>query len=135
MTQSQLPDFGQTHPVDLIQFARNLAQSVESAAQRTAGDRAYYAAFLASREFFAAKGYLTATGSARDHQLVALELRARGGNRLGNRLEQLRRARNKVTYELTSLYSLGALGDRHVRPLSSMITIAEEVMEGVTRIP
>ncbi len=46
-------------PSQYLDLARKLAREPDIAAIRSAADRAYYAAFLVSRDTLAAKNYLT----------------------------------------------------------------------------
>ena len=65
---------------------------------RTAVDRAYYAAFLTARDQLAAKGYSDFDASSRTHGQVRSALLSLEPE-LGDALDVLRRARNRLTYE------------------------------------
>ena len=85
-------------PEAYLDLARELANRSESAATRTAADRAYYAAFLTCRDMLAEKGHMTPYGTAQDHRYVAETLKKVLGAS-GNDEHRLRRARNTATYE------------------------------------
>lgn len=53
-------------PRTFLDLAEDLARSADESARRTAADRAYYAAFLYSRDQLAAKGYMTPYYTAGD---------------------------------------------------------------------
>ena len=129
--QSQLPEFEALDPADLLTVARSLQGNADPASKRSAGDRAYYAAFLISRVELANRGLLIPTGRPDDHRLVMTVLRGSLGNNMGNRMEQLRRARNMVTYDMRQL----RVSDRDVRPLAWMIQTAEDLIKRVRALP
>ena len=64
------PLYEPVDPEAYLELAKDLSLKSEAAAKRTAADRAYYAAFLASRNFLEGKGYITPHGDERDHQYV-----------------------------------------------------------------
>ena len=129
MTSRQRPLFPALDPADYIGLADELASRPEQAARRTAADRAYYAAFLISREQLTAKGYIVPHYSQDDHKYVAENLKLLLGT-FGNQENRLRAARNRVTYDTRDLtYSQGQ------PPLNWMVDTAKEIIERVKKLP
>ena len=124
------PLFEALEPATLLDIAKKLAQESDSAALRTAGDRAYFAAFLTSRDQLAAKGYISPYDASEDHAYISRQLKlALGG--IGDLELQLRRARNMVTYDTRDLTH----DTRYARPLKWMIDTAESIIERVIALP
>ena len=98
MPSSATRNFRPVEPDVYLQLAIEWAQSDNEAILRTAVDRAYYAAFLATRDQLEAKGYGSFAASSRAHGQVRAALWS-VRSRLGRRLSALRRARNRLTYE------------------------------------
>ena len=118
-------------PITLLELANQLSNG-DSAAIRTAGDRAYYAAFLASRDLLATKGYITPYYGTKDHDYISTQLkRPEILGSYGDRELQLRRARNEVTYKTGPLTMAG----RNVRPLRWMVETAQEIIDRVSALP
>lgn len=125
MTSRRKPVFPAIDPADYVGLADELASRPEQAAKRTAADRAYYAAFLFSRDQLEMKGYMTRYGYAEDHPYVTQKLRELLGF-LGNEEFRMRRHRNKVTYET---------GDVGKPSLDWMLKTAEKIIESVKKLP
>lgn len=85
-------------PESLLDLAQELGGRDDTAARRTAVDRAYYSAFLHSRDLLAAKGYFSPTNTTLDHRTLPTWLTRVVSLRAGNDLVRLRRARNRYTY-------------------------------------
>ncbi|MBI4216394.1 MAG: hypothetical protein HY687_03255 [Chloroflexi bacterium] len=111
-------------PTTYLDLARELASRRDTAARRTAADRAYYAAFLYSRDQLELKGYITPYQSTEDHKYVTENLRALIGS-AGNDEYRLREARNDVTYKT------GQLQDK----LQWMINTADVIVQRVRALP
>lgn len=90
--------FEPVEPAEYLQLADEWAQSDNSATLRSAVDRAYYAAFLIVRDELTNKGYGSFAASSRVHGQVSRSL-VKVHRELGERLANLRRARNALTYE------------------------------------
>ena len=90
--------FGAVEPVEYLQLADEWALADNWATLRSAVDRAYYAAFLTVRDELTRKGYGSFDASSRTHGQVSRSL-AEVRRELGERLANLRRARNALTYE------------------------------------
>ena len=121
------PDFAAVDPQEYLQIAKRLASSPNAADRRTAADRAYYAAFLFSRDTLSAKGYITPYYSSQDHEYVARELKSKHilGS-AGNDENRLRSARNKVTYDCRALTD---------HTLEWFINTAERIIQNVSNLP
>jgi len=117
-------------PVAYLELADELSSKSETAARRTAADRAYFAAFLASRDLLAEKGYLKPFYSEYDHQYVSNRLRQVLGT-FGNEENRLRRARNCVTYDTRDLNSM----QQHVCSLKWVLNTAREIIRRVNMLP
>ncbi|MBI2909690.1 MAG: hypothetical protein HYX92_18780 [Chloroflexi bacterium] len=119
------PQFSALDPAAYLDLANELASRPEAEAKRTAADRAYYAAFLFSRDQLAAKGYLVPYYSLEDHRYVAECLRELLGA-VGNDENRLRQRRNTVTYDTRDLSSPS---------LQWMINTAQKITELVKELP
>ncbi len=129
MTLRQEPVFPAIDPVAYIGFADELAAKTELPAKRTAADRAYFAAFLTSRDQLTAKGYIVPHYSRDDHKYVAENLKLLLGA-FGNQENRLRTARNRVTYDTRDLtHSQGQPS------LNWMVNTAKEIIERVKKLP
>lgn len=91
--------------IEYLNLARRLAGTAENPADeaelRSAISRAYYAAFIRARNFLRDRDRLTIP-TARTHQYVIAQFQNSPDSRrqkLGNRLEILRRYRNQADYE------------------------------------
>lgn len=89
-----------------LELAKELTQRASTdalweAALRSAISRAYYASFCAAREYAVQNLGYVASFSAADHLSLRLHFRIQGGEwtRVANRLDDLRRWRNRCDYE------------------------------------
>ncbi len=129
MTSRQKPLFPAIDPVAYIGLVDELASKAELPAKRTAADRAYFAAFLTSRDQLTAKGYIMPLYNADDHKYVAENLKILLGA-FGNEENRLRTARNRVTYDTRDLtYSQGQPS------LKWMVDTAKEIIERIKKLP
>jgi hypothetical protein len=110
-------------------LADELASKPESSAKRTAADRAYFAAFLTSRDQLTAKGYLTPYYSSEDHKYVAEKLKILLGA-FGNEENRLRTARNQVTYDTRDLTT-----EEGQPSLKWIVNTAKQIIERVSKLP
>ena len=115
-------------PSEYLALAAELAASSSAASRRSAIDRAYYAAFLATRDGLISKGYISATQGSRAHRQVA-EALLHITRDAGEMLIDLRYARNRLTYE-TGLLTLPRR-----QPLQSLLDSAHAVIEAVRALP
>jgi hypothetical protein len=129
LTSRRKPVFPAIDPADYIGLADELASSPEQAAKRTAADRAYYAAFLISRDQLTIKGYITPNYNLRDHEYVTESLKRKDLlGTFGNEEYRLRIARNRVTYDTRDLtYSQPSL--------NWMVNTAKKIIERVNKLP
>lgn len=127
------PLYESIDPETYLELAKELSLKKEASAKRTAADRAYYAAFLASRDFLAKKGYVTPYGDERDHQYINETLkRIDILGSFGNNGLRLRRARNMATY---NNQEISTTTHQYGRPLEWMLNTAEEIIERVKQLP
>ncbi len=127
MISKSSPEFSALDPRSYIRLADELAIRPEPEAIRTAGDRAYYAAFLFSRDCLKSKGYITPFYDERDHKYLTESLKRPDILKsLGNEEYRLRRHRNKLTYHTQ---------DVGYPPLQWMISTAKEIIEKVEALP
>ncbi|MCD6093285.1 MAG: hypothetical protein J7J51_00600 [Candidatus Omnitrophica bacterium] len=90
-------------PLDFLKLAEELISFGDEARLRTAVSRAYYGAFLFSREWLRAKRWLL-YGDARDHYRVKNGLRKYRGRKISDKLHFLyRKLRGDADYELTKV--------------------------------
>jgi hypothetical protein len=129
LTSRQKPVFLALDPVAYIELVDELASRPETPAKRTAADRAYFAAFLFSRDQLTTKGYIMPHYSQDDRKYVAENLKLLLGT-FGNQENRLRRARNRVTYDTRDLTQ-----SEGQPPLSWMISTAKEIIERVKKLP
>lgn len=102
------------------------------AAIRTAADRAYYAAFLTSRDLLSDKGYLIPEYGLSDHQDVIETLKKKEVlGSFGNEEFRLRDARNKITYDTRDL----KWGDKGVCSIDWMLDTAKKIIDRVNALP
>ena len=87
-------------PLDLLGLASELAARKDASAIRTACDRAYYAAFLFTRNRLEQLGRATPLNNGGDHRYIPSQLKAApGGVGYGNELDRLYGHRNRYTYQ------------------------------------
>lgn len=90
--------FPAVDPIKYLEFAREISSRHETEVKRTAADRAYYAAFLFSRDQLASKGYITPYYREEDKHYVSRELK-RLRFSIGNSENLLRTRRTIITYD------------------------------------
>lgn len=127
------PLYESVDPETYLELAKELSLESQAASKRTAADRAYYAAFLASRDFLTAKGYITPYYNSDDHRYVEETLKRKDilGS-LGNDENRLRRARNLVTYDTRDI---ATTTQQYARPLSWMISTGGTIIQRVKELP
>jgi len=130
MTSNLPPEHAALNARSLLSLAKELASQDDAAARRTAADRAYYAAFLFSRDTLARLGRYTPAYSTDDHQGIRAALHEAIGN-AANDEQRLRSARNQATYDTRDRHAVGPNSHRDVRPLSWMIEAAERIVTKV----
>lgn len=124
------PLFESIDPETYLTLARELASRSEISAKRTAGDRAYYAAFLVSRNLLKEKGYATPYGTTEDHKYITETLKRPDVlGSFGNEEFRLRNARNVVTYDTDTTTQQNA------RPLDWMINTSEKIIAQIKQLP
>ena len=129
MTSKQKLVFPALDPVTYIPLVDELASKPDSSAKRTAADRAYYAAFLTSRDQLTTKGYITPHYNSDDHKYVAENLKILLGS-FGNEENRLRTARNQVTYDTRELTQ-----NQGQPSLKWMIDTAKQIIQRVSELP
>lgn len=129
MTSRRESVFQALDPFTYIALVDDLASKPDSASRRTAADRAYYAAFLTSRDQLTAKGYITPFYNSDDHRYVAENLRILLGS-FGNEENRLRTARNKVTYDTRDLKE-----NQGQPSLKWIVDTANQIIERVNKLP
>jgi uncharacterized protein (UPF0332 family) len=117
------------NPRSYLDLAVELAGRPESHLVLTAGDRAYYAAFLSSRNLLAEKGYAPFYEGVTAHANVTQALRTHLSDGIGNEENRLRRARNQLTY------NTGAVPMSRGRSIQWMIRTAREIIDAVSDLP
>lgn len=127
------PLYESVDPETYLELAKELSSKSQVAARRTAADRAYYAAFLASRDLLAEKDYITPYGDERDHQYVNEALKRKDilGS-FGNEGLRLRRARNVATYDTRDITMRT---QQYARPLNWMLNTAGTLIDKVKKLP
>ena len=127
------PLYESVDPEAYLGLAKELASKSEAAAKRTAADRAYYAAFLVSRNTLADKDYVTPYGTERDHQYINEALRRTDilGS-FGNEGLRLRRARNVATYDTREITNQM---QQYARSVDWMLRTAEAIINKVQELP
>jgi hypothetical protein len=116
-------------PTEYLSFAKGLSSQIETAAKRSAADRAYFASYLACRENLFEKGYIVPYGGPEDHEYVSRTLRTVFGSK-GNDEFRLRRARNEITYNIKDLFA----GQNNAAALDWMLDTATELISSVERL-
>lgn len=113
------------NPVDYLSYAETLISDDQTCCQRTAADRAYYAAFLFWRNELATKyPELRSVTGAKIHKIVCEKLKIEIGS-LANDLRILRDARNEATYN-TDLICLSDTG--RACHINYMISVAKKLI-------
>lgn len=129
------------NPMELLYLARELARRPDSAAVRTACDRAYYAAFLFCRDQMISMGIVEPaggrgrrrrprlTGHSPDHGIVRDHLsELPNGVGPGIELDRLRTQRNLYTY------NTGSLSTSAVETPQWMLSTAEDIIGFVQQL-
>ena len=128
MTSRATRSFEPIQPSAYLAIAMQLAETPDAAAQRSAVDRAYYAAFLTVHDGLVDKGYASFPERPEAHRRVAEALNALTED-MGQRLAILRRARNRLTYQT----------GRHTLPrgqsLRELLDSARIIIEAVRALP
>jgi len=126
------PLYPSLNPATYLDLAKELSSKSEMAAIRTAADRAYYAAFLTSRDLLSDKGYLIPEYGLSDHQDVIETLKKKEVlGSFGNEEFRLRDARNKITYDTRDL----KWGDKGVCSIDWMLDTAKKIIDRVNALP
>ena len=101
MRRGALRDFD---PVDFLKIADELALRPDEASHRTAISRAYYGAFLLTRErlLLIIPALVKYRLSPEIHRALVVELRRRGRRDIADRLRELRRMRNISDYDIST---------------------------------
>jgi hypothetical protein len=113
------------NPERYLDLARELAGNPSPEYIRSAGDRAYYAAFLFCRDELAKKGYITPFYSTEDHNYVSRSLQQLFGRGLFSEFE-LRYQRNRINYDTRNLHGVS---------IPWMLKTAQDIIERVKALP
>ncbi len=92
-------------PEEYLELATELLKNNSPEYLRSAGDRAYYAAFLFCRDELTRKGYISPSYSTDDHDYVTISLINALGS-AGSEEYWLRRRRNSLTYNTNALANI-----------------------------
>jgi uncharacterized protein (UPF0332 family) len=127
------PLYKSVDPETYLELAEELSSKAQAVEKRTAADRAYYAAFLVSRDLLSEKGYITPYYNSDDHRYVEETLKRRDilGS-LGNDENRLRRARNVATYDTRDITTRT---QQYARPLDWMLNTAGTIIDKVKKLP
>ena len=128
MTSRATSSFGAIEPSSYLTLAIELATFQGGAADRTAVDRAYYAAFLTARDQLTDKGYGQFTREPGAHTQIASVLNGVSKD-AAERLIRLRRARNRLTYQS------GPQTFPRGQSLTALLASARSVIEAVEELP
>ena len=128
MSSRAIRNFDAVDPAAYLALAIEWSQSTDSAALRSAVDRAYYAAFLSARDQLSAKGYGRFSQGPQAHSEVAKALSAVQVN-VGERLITLRRARNRLNYQT------GRATLPRGQSIQSLMLFARAVVEAARALP
>ncbi len=120
--------FGPITPAAYLTLAIELGETQNAAWQRSAVDRAYYAAFLTTRDELTEKQYGLFTRGPRSHIQVFLALYHIRRD-LGLMLRDLRRARNRLTYQTSRQALPQGLS------LTALLESARSVIDAVKALP
>jgi uncharacterized protein (UPF0332 family) len=127
------PLYESVDPETYLELASELSSKAQAAAKRTAADRAYYAAFLVSRDLLAEKGYISPYYNSDDHKYVEETLKHKDVlGSLGNDENRLRRARNLVTYDTRDL---ARTTKQYAYPLNWVLNTAGTIIDRVKQLP
>lgn len=117
--------FPAVNPLKYLDLARDMSSKPESEVRRTAGDRAYYAAFLFARDQLASKGYIVPFNGEQDKHDVSRILKGLEFG-IGNSEFLLRKSRTKITYNTRDVDS---------QSLDWMISTAQKIINYVRALP
>jgi hypothetical protein len=117
--------FPTVDPLKYLEFAREVSSRTETEARRTAGDRAYYAAFLFARDQLALKRYIEPLYREQDKHDVSRKLKELKFG-IGNSVHLLRQRRTRVTYDTREVVSSS---------LGWMIDTAQKIIDYVKSLP
>lgn len=117
--------FPAVDPLKYLEFSCEISSRTEPEVRRTAGDRAYYAAFLFARDQLATKGYITPHYHEGDKKYVTEELK-RLKYSIGSQEFRLQEHRTKVTYRTRSV---------GYPSLEWMIDTAQKIINYVKALP
>ena len=113
------------NPEEYLNLSRELMKRSSSESLRTAGDRAYYAAFLFCRDELTRKGYISPSYTTEDHEYVARSLTRLIGS--ASTMEYwLRQRRNRLTYNTNALAGVS---------ISLLADTAQDIIERVKALP
>jgi len=126
------PLYRAVNPKTYLELADRLSSEPHETSKRTAADRAYYAAFLMSRDILATKGYITPYYSSEDHRYVAVTLKRQDilGS-LGNDEARIRRARNLIMYDTRDINR----EQQDARSLKWILDTTKRIVERVENLP
>ena len=96
-------------------------QSMEQAKVRTSISRAYYGAYLFTREKLCSTGKFEPTGRPSDHGTIVGVLKGSGPDDIGAKLDSLRKKRNDADYKLD-------LSEMTQKSAAHWINIARQIM-------
>ncbi len=117
-------------PESLLRLAEEIGARGDTAARRTAVDRAYYSVFLYNRDLLAARGSYSPTYTTQDHRTLPVALSRALGIRVGNDLVRLRRARNQYTYTTGPLPTSLAPTEHWLELAADLIATAKAWLAG-----
>jgi len=120
------------NPKTYLELADGLSLESDETAKRTAADRAYYAAFLVSRDTLAERGYITPYYSSDDHKYVSETLKRKDVlGSFGNDEARIRFARNLTTYDTRDI----SREQQSARSLKWILDTAKQIIERVENLP
>ena len=128
MTSAAASSLEAISATEYLEQANEWAPAGNSAALRSAVDRAYYAALLSARDQLAAKGYRNFAASSRTHGQVCETLLSVAPEP-GDALDVLRRVRNRLTYET------GATELPNGLTVQELLDSAREIIAAVEALP
>ena len=121
-------NFNAVDPAAYLTLAIEWSRSADDTTLRSAVDRAYYAAFLTTRDQLSGKGYGHFTADPQVHSQVAKLLSATNKN-AGEKLIILRRARNRLNYQT------GNVTLPRGQSVRSLMLFARIVVEAAQELP
>ena len=121
-------NFNAVDPAAYLTLAIEWSRSADDTTLRSAVDRAYYAAFLTTRDQLSGKGYGRFTADPQVHSQVAKLLSATN-KEAGEKLIILRRARNRLNYQT------GNVTLPRGQSVRSLMLFARIVVEAAQELP